>query len=89
MPPLIDCATFSAPVEVRASPGRGSGLFTAIPVSAGQLLICEKAFEYAFVGEGHPETMSLLINVATKKGVVGGQARLLTQLMLKMYSGVP
>ncbi|TDZ29863.1 Protein unc-45-like protein A [Colletotrichum spinosum] len=85
MPPLIDCATFSAPVEVRASPGRGNGLFTVIPVSAGQLLLCEKAFGYAFAGEGHPETMSLLLNVATKKGVIGGQARLLTQLIQKMY----
>ncbi|KAK1973951.1 TPR domain protein [Colletotrichum cereale] len=85
VPPLIDCATFSAPVEVRASPGRGNGLFTVIPVSAGQLLICEKAFGYAYAGEDHPETMCLMINMATKKGVVGGQARLLTQLIQKMY----
>ncbi|KAL0929523.1 uncharacterized protein CTRU02_215422 [Colletotrichum truncatum] len=85
VPPLIDCATFSAPVEVRASPGRGNGLFTVVPVSAGQLLICEKAFGYAFADKDHPETMNLLINMATKKGVVGGQARLLNQLIQKMY----
>ena len=84
-PPLIDGATFSVPVEVRASPGRGNGLFTTIPISAGQLLLCEKAFGYSHASEGRPETMALLINVATKKGVVGGHARLLTLLMQKMY----
>lgn len=86
IPPLIDCATFSAPVEIRSSPGRGNGLFTTTPVSAGQLLVCEKAFGYCYAGDDHPETMTLLINMATKKGVVGGQARLLTQLMQKMYN---
>ena len=44
--PFIDCATFSAPVEIRESPGRGKGLFTTRAVSAGELLLCEKAFAY-------------------------------------------
>lgn len=47
-PPLIDCATFSGVVEVRDSPGRGRGLFTTKPVSAGELLVCEKAFGYHY-----------------------------------------
>ncbi|KAF5549502.1 TPR domain-containing protein [Fusarium mexicanum] len=50
-PPLIDCATFSAPVEIRESPGRGKGLFTTKAVSAGELLLCEKAFSYSFAGD--------------------------------------
>ncbi|KAJ1328171.1 SET and MYND domain-containing protein 4 [Microdochium nivale] len=83
--PLIDCATFSAPVEVRSSPGRGNGLFTTVPVSAGQLLVCEKAFGYSYAGEDLPGSMCLMINMATKKGVMGGQVHLLNQLVQKMY----
>lgn len=82
-PPLIDCATFSAPVEIRSSPGRGKGLFTKVPVSAGQLLVCEKAFGYSYADEG--QNISVLINMSTKRGAMGGQARLLTQLIQKTY----
>lgn len=83
-PPLIDCATYSAPVEVRLSPGRGRGLFTTKKVSAGELLICEKALGYAYSG---PEStkMTMLINMETKKMTCGGQADLLTQLVQKLY----
>ncbi|KAG5655249.1 hypothetical protein KAF25_002002 [Fusarium avenaceum] len=49
--PFIDYATFSAPVEIRESPGRGKGLFTTKAVSAGELLLCEKAFSYSFAGD--------------------------------------
>ncbi|PFH59061.1 hypothetical protein XA68_12879 [Ophiocordyceps unilateralis] len=81
-PPLIDCATFSAPVEVRVSPGRGRGLFTKEAVSAGQLLLCEKAFAYAYAEE---DDTAILVNQATRRMTVGGQARLLTQLVQKLY----
>jgi hypothetical protein len=47
-PPIIDCATFSKPVEIRPSPGRGRGLFTTRTVAAGELLLCEKAFSYCY-----------------------------------------
>ncbi|KAJ4308949.1 hypothetical protein N0V84_011784 [Fusarium piperis] len=83
-PPLIDCATFSGPVEVRTSPGRGQGLFTTKPVSAGDLLVCEKAFAYSHVGEDDQST-SLLMNLETKRMTVGGQARLLPQIVQKLY----
>ncbi|PHH76815.1 hypothetical protein CDD80_1193 [Ophiocordyceps camponoti-rufipedis] len=82
-PPLIDCATYSELVEVRASPGRGRGLFVKKAVSAGQLLLCEKAFAYAFAGGSEPTAG--LMNMATGKASVGGQARLLTQLIQKAY----
>ncbi|KAM0325936.1 hypothetical protein ACHAQA_007241 [Verticillium albo-atrum] len=84
-PPLIDCATFSAPVEVRESPGRGRGLFTKVPVVAGQLLVCEKAFAYSFVDDNMPSEMVILMNMATKTAVMGGQASLLTKLVQKLY----
>ena len=44
--PIIGCATFSKPVEIRPSPSQGRGLFTTRDVSAGELLLCEKAFAY-------------------------------------------
>lgn len=84
-PPLIDCATYSAPVEIRASPGRGRGMFTTRKVSAGELLVCEKAIGYAYVDKDHSERMTVLMNVATKAMTVGGQAELLSQLVQKLY----
>ncbi|KAM5520401.1 tpr domain protein [Fusarium oxysporum f. sp. phaseoli] len=85
-PPLIDCATFSAPVEIRESPGRGKGLFTTKAVSAGELLLCEKAFFYSFAGdEQSTRQTKILMNLATKRMVVGGQARLLTLIVQKLF----
>ncbi|KAF5637125.1 TPR domain protein [Fusarium sp. NRRL 52700] len=85
-PPLIDCATFSAPVEIREAPGRGKGLFTTKTVSAGELLLCEKAFSYSFAGdEQSTKQTKILMNLATKRMVVGGQARLLTLIVQKLY----
>ncbi|KND88680.1 Protein unc-45 [Tolypocladium ophioglossoides CBS 100239] len=85
-PPLVDCATFSAPVEVRQSPGRGRGLFTTMPVSAGQLLVCEKAFAYSYAGDDQPaKRLNVLMNLSTKSMIMGGQAHLLTQIVQKLY----
>ncbi|KAJ4111312.1 hypothetical protein NW768_011885 [Fusarium equiseti] len=83
-PPLIDCATYSNPVEVRESSGRGRGLFTTKAVTAGDLLLCEKAFAYSFVDETVSPTR-LLMNSATKKIVIGGPAYLLPQVAQKLY----
>ncbi|KAK7972531.1 hypothetical protein PG988_006665 [Apiospora saccharicola] len=86
-PPLVDYATFSTPVEVRQSlPGRGSGLFTKQAVSAGGLLLCEKALGYAWY---HCECCqcnqpSKLFFSETKTGLIGGQARLLSQVINKL-----
>lgn len=85
-PPLIDCATYSAPVEIRESPGRGRGLFTTRKVSAGELLLCEKAFGYSYASvEEGGSTTTLLMNITTKTIVAGGQATLLTRLVQKAY----
>ncbi|KAJ4016210.1 hypothetical protein NW766_004401 [Fusarium irregulare] len=85
-PPFIDCATFSAPIEIRDSPGRGKGLFTTKAVSAGELLLCEKAFAYSFAGDEQSRKQTkILMNLATKRMVMGGQAHLLTLIVQKLY----
>lgn len=55
-PPLIDCATYTMPVEIRDSPGKGRGVFTTRRVLAGELLICEKALGYIYGGSDHPDS---------------------------------
>lgn len=82
-PPLIDCATFSAPIEVRGSPGKGTGLFTTVPVSAGDLLLCEKAFGYCYAEEQRGYDVG--VNKITMKLTVGEKARLRTQMAQKLY----
>ncbi|KAF4455900.1 TPR domain [Fusarium albosuccineum] len=87
-PPVIDCATFSRPVEIRQSPGRGRGLFTTRPVSAGELLLCEKAFAYIWAGDDEStKRINILMNLVTKRMVMGGQALLLTEIVQKLYHG--
>lgn len=84
-PPLIDCATYTAPVQVLESPGRGRGLFTTRKVLAGDLLICEKALGYSYVDEDSHGHLKILMNTSTQKVTVGGQADLLTQVVQKLY----
>ncbi|KAM3532396.1 hypothetical protein NHJ13051_000382 [Beauveria bassiana] len=81
---LIDCATFSEPVEVRESHGKGRGLFTVKAVKAGDLLLCEKAFVYkqCDVNSGR---LSILMDVREKRGFAGGQAEILTQAIQNLY----
>jgi hypothetical protein len=45
--PEIDCATYTEPVAVQPSEGRGRGLFAAKAVKAGDLVLAEKAFVYS------------------------------------------
>ncbi|CAJ2507834.1 Uu.00g090200.m01.CDS01 [Anthostomella pinea] len=85
--PVIDCATYSGPVEIRPSPGRGRGLFTSAAVAAGDLLGCEKAFAYSYAGDDQPEGIrntTLLMDVASKRFTVGGQAHLISQIVQKL-----
>lgn len=83
-PPLVDCATFTVPVKVGDSPGRGRGLFTTRAVSAGELLLCEKAFAYSFIGEKSTSSR-VLLNLSTGKMSVGGCALLLPQVVQKLF----
>ncbi|KAF4881473.1 Serine/threonine-protein phosphatase 5 [Colletotrichum fructicola] len=87
-PPLIDCATFSTPVEVRPSPGRGNGLFTTKAVQAGDLLLCEKAFAYSYAAEDDAvgrQNVKILMNLGTKRMAMGGQANLVTTIVQKLH----
>lgn len=84
-PPLVDCATYSTPVQIRESPGRGRGLFTTRKVAAGELLVCEKAFGYSYAGEDQPGVQKILMNISTKRMTMGGQADLITQVVQKLY----
>lgn len=83
--PLVDVATYSAPVEIRSSPQRGRGLFTTRKVVAGELLVCEKALGYKYAGHDHMGNTTLLMNVTTRRMTMGGQADVLTQLVQKLY----
>lgn len=84
-PPLIDCATYSVPVEIRSSPGRGRGLFTTRKVSAGELLIYEKALGYGYIRKYHSAVTTVMINMTTKEMILGAQVDLLTKLVQKRY----
>ncbi|OAA50848.1 TPR domain protein [Beauveria brongniartii RCEF 3172] len=83
-PALIDCATFSEPVEIRESPGRGRGLFTVNAVKAGDLLLCEKAFVYKQC-DVNSRRQSVLMDLGQKRGFAGGQAEILTQAVQNLY----
>lgn len=86
-PPLIDCANYSVPVEVRPSPGRGKGLFTTKAVKAGDLLLCEKAFAYCYAGEDDPvgrRNIKVLMSVDSNRVRMGGQANLITTIVQRL-----
>ncbi|RGP64268.1 hypothetical protein FSPOR_8088 [Fusarium sporotrichioides] len=84
-PPLIDCATFSGPVEIRDSLGRGRGLFTRKDVSAGGLLLVEKAFSYSFIDEAELKGLvPHMVNSATNLLTAGASANLWPQVIQKL-----
>ncbi|KAK8102098.1 hypothetical protein PG984_015244 [Apiospora sp. TS-2023a] len=88
IPPLIDSATFSKPVVTRQSlPERGFGLFTKQPVSAGDLLLCEKALGYVWSDRTSADRYNrpgTLFFGDSPHGLGGGQSRLLVQLIQKL-----
>ncbi|EJP67491.1 TPR domain protein [Beauveria bassiana ARSEF 2860] len=83
--PLIDCATFSEPVEVRESPGRGRGLFIVNAVKAGQLLLCEKAFVYKQLDLISASRSILKAPSDEKCPFPGGQVGIVAQLKQGLY----
>ncbi|KAH0832709.1 TPR domain protein [Fonsecaea pedrosoi] len=87
-PPQLDHTTFSGPVAIRTSNGRGRGLFTTRAVKAGELLLCEKAFAYAF-DDSQKATAggnsTILINAETNSITIGAQAELIQLIVQKMY----
>ncbi|KAL2040023.1 hypothetical protein N7G274_007426 [Stereocaulon virgatum] len=87
-PPQLDCATYVGPVAIKASDGRGRGLFTTENVVAGELLLCEKAFAYCWADAWESQTSSktrLLMNCYTNRAVIGTQADMITDIVQNMY----
>jgi hypothetical protein len=85
--PLITCATFSTPVEVRDSPGRGRGLFATRNVKAGEMLLCEKAFAYRFAdpeSTNPTDSTHFLMQVGSKVAYMGSQTQLIVDIVQKL-----
>ena len=90
-----DHASFTGPVEIRDSEGRGRGLFTTKDVTAGTMLLCEKAFSYclgakeASVDNFKYLTFSLqtgvLMHAASDRITLGTQTTLITATTRKLY----
>jgi hypothetical protein len=86
-PPHLDHATYTGPVEIKKAAGKGRGLFVTKAVKAGDLLLCEKAFSHAYVPEsGNADfKTTLLLNIDTEQGFMGGQADLIRAIAQKLY----
>ncbi|KAK1754186.1 hypothetical protein QBC47DRAFT_453175 [Echria macrotheca] len=88
-PPYLDHATYIGPVCVRPSGIGGRGLFTTKAVAAGDLLLCEKAFAYAFVDEdgekGNTRDISVLIDPVADTVTMGAHPELINMTIRKMY----
>ncbi|TQW07067.1 glutamate-1-semialdehyde 2,1-aminomutase [Cordyceps javanica] len=84
-PPLVDCGTFSRNVEVRQSPGKGRGLFTAKAVAVGELLLCEKAFAYCGLDKDAEQKETILLDINTTKILTTGQTGLLSRVVQNLY----
>jgi hypothetical protein len=70
-----------SPVKVHNSPGKGRGLFVTRAVKAGELLLCEKAFAYAWP----PEHRNTLLNLQTTQRQGPGQVELIRMIVQKIF----
>ena len=87
-PPCIDHATYLGPIEIRDTDNYGRGVFVTRAIEAGELLICEKAFSYAYVSDRHGRGNAgtkVLMNPETGRGFLGGQADLLQMSVQKLF----
>ncbi|KAF2727111.1 hypothetical protein EJ04DRAFT_539117 [Polyplosphaeria fusca] len=87
-PPLIDRATYLGPVEIRDTDDCGSGLFVTRAIEAGELLLCGKAFSYAYVPDQHRRgnaDTKFLMNPETGRGFIGAQADLLQMIVQRLF----
>lgn len=84
-PPLLDHATWIGPMTVRQTKSQGRGLFTTEAVKVGDLLLCEKAFEYATEHHSRPRWSSTLhVNTETRTTTRGGQLALTSSIIEKL-----
>ncbi|KAK0624359.1 hypothetical protein B0T14DRAFT_195653 [Immersiella caudata] len=91
-PPHLDNATHIGPVAIKdstISPG-GRGLFTTKPVSAGDLLFCEKAFAHAHASEAAGTTsrapaVTLLVDTNSDRVTMGTEQELTNMIIRKLH----
>lgn len=86
-PPRIDHATYLGPIEIRESSTHGRGVFVTKAVKAGDLLLCKKAFSYAYMSD-EPESgtaqLTLMTNIETGRSHFGAEADLLQMTVQKL-----
>ena len=77
--PQLDHATYVGPVEIGNANNRGRGLFLTKAVNAGDLLLCEKAFTYAWLNEGTQNTsqFTIFLDFETTEAFPSGHTDLL------------
>lgn len=85
--------SYVGPVKVEKSEGRGLGLFTTKNVVAGELLICEKAFSYAYEGENMKNLeefswIPIIANILTNRITTGAKVSLLEETIQKLKSNL-
>lgn len=82
---LVDCASFYGPIEVRETPDHGRGLFLTRDVSAGDLILCEKAVAYTHRDFWKEESdHCMLMTLDTPRAADDSQANLSFQLQKKL-----
>jgi hypothetical protein len=80
----LDAATYTGPVMVKASPGRGRGLFSTKDVKAGELLLCEKAVVFSPVAPSH-DNIGVLMNLSSGDVTIGTQPDVIASLVQKIF----
>ncbi|KAJ5682575.1 hypothetical protein N7462_005740 [Penicillium macrosclerotiorum] len=84
-PPHLERGTYFGPVTIKSTESHGRGLFTAEAVKAGDLLLCEKAFAYAFHDEKGSGDLTLLMSSDTNQMILGTQGQLIGMIAQKLY----
>lgn len=77
----LDHADFTCNTAVRTAGNRGRGLFAAKDIKAGDLILCEKAFQAVFRSECK---VYLTTNINTERGHIGCGADLLFRTIEKL-----
>ncbi|KAJ5871735.1 uncharacterized protein N7529_004088 [Penicillium soppii] len=85
-PLKIDCATYIVPGCVRPNSSQRRRLSTTREVKAGDLLLCEKAFSYAFYNEvARNQPRMLLMNTDRDSMAIGLQVEIMEKTVQKLY----
>ncbi|KAL4965470.1 uncharacterized protein BDV14DRAFT_199874 [Aspergillus stella-maris] len=85
-PPLLDHATYVGPITVKNTASQGRGLFTTAAVRAGDLLLCEKAFEYSYFDKKSGRGLPILVHTYTNRIAIGNQPSLVKRIIQKIHN---